>query len=308
MTQASETIISNHKDTPWNLNTDDEYLAWRDNKLDGYLQTMNSDPVVLQNLAEPSETERAELVERCRITNMALYQTAGVKSDPDKVRSELRGFSSALGLKIAEKHRSAGSHGIVALKVTNAESQRGYIPYTTRPINWHTDGYYNGPDEQIKAMALHCVSPAVDGGVNQVLDPEIAYIRLRDENPDHIAALMHPEAMSIPENREPDGSVRPVSIGPVFRVDSDGHLIMRYTARTRSISWHSATGTTNAVAALSKLLTDGEPMVTTGKLTAGQGLLCNNVLHNRTGFDTELAEKSNRTLFRVRFFNRVSGN
>ena len=175
-------------------------------------------------------------------------------------------------------------------------------------MNWHTDGYYNAPDEKIRAMVLHCVRAAQDGGVNQVFDPEIAYIRLRDENPDYIAALSHPRAMTIPENREPNSNVRPASIGPVFEVNSDtGHLEMRYTARTRSIEWRDDSATRAAVDFLNSVMNSDDPFIQTIRMQDGDGLLCNNSLHNRTGFDANSEKPSARLLMRVRFHNRVTG-
>ncbi|MCP5073157.1 MAG: TauD/TfdA family dioxygenase [Rhodobacteraceae bacterium] len=217
-------------------------------------------------------------------------------------------FTNLMGLRIAERHRSAGKDGIVALQVSNKESQKGYIPYTTKPINWHTEGYYNSPDQKIRAMILHCVRPAKEGGVNQLLDPEIAYIRLRDENPAFITALMHPKAMLIPENLEPDGKLRPTSVGPVFSVDSaTGKLEMRYTARTRSIAWRSDPMTRQAVAFLESVLASDDEFIQTGRLDAGVGVICNNSLHNRTGFDANETTPSSRLLLRIRFHNRVQG-
>jgi alpha-ketoglutarate-dependent taurine dioxygenase len=184
-------------------------------------------------------------------------------------------------------------------------------------MNWHTDGYYNAPEQKIRAMVLHCVRAAEDGGVNQFLDNEIAYIRLRDENPAYIRALMHPEAMTIPANDAPDGDNRPASIGPVFAVDPEtDKLEMRYTARTRSIEWRDDAMTAEAVAYLTALLASGDPFIQTVKMQAGTGILCNNSLHNRTGFDrtgstgepSETSpESSTRLMMRVRFHNRVKG-
>ena len=54
-------------------------------------------------------------------------------------------FERQRALRIAEAHRSGGDQGIVALRVSDAPKQRGYIPYSTRAMNWHTDGYYNPP-------------------------------------------------------------------------------------------------------------------------------------------------------------------
>ncbi len=291
----------------WALGQADSYREWRTNKLTGMSDTVaQAGPVELKDLGNPSESERAELARRCTISNAAFYASPKNADDPEAVRDQLVGFAAAMGLVIAEKHRSAGRNGIVALTVSNKTSQRGYIPYSTKPMNWHTDGYYNAPSQKIRAMVLHCVRPAGDGGVNQFLDPEIAYIRIRDENPDYIEALMHDRAMTIPENAEANGNTRPASIGPVFAVDPQtGHLEMRYTARTRSISWRDDPTTTDAVAFLGKLLASDDSFIQTTKMDAGVGVLCNNSLHNRTGFDPSQTTDSKRLLFRIRFHNRV---
>jgi hypothetical protein len=294
--------------TPWSLDNNQAYLDWKTHKLERYTQALRGEPVRLNHLAKPSESERLELSKRCKKTNLAIYETTAELHNPEKIHADLRDFADSFGLQIAERHRSAGENGIVALRVSDAQKQRGYIPYSRNAMNWHSDGYYNAPDDQIRAMVLHCAQPAGDGGANQFLDPEIAYIRLRDMNPDYIAALMHPEAMTIPANHESDGSVRPASVGPVFSVDEDGNLAMRYTARTRSISWRQDKPTHQAVAALTNVLNSDDPLMLTARLKAGQGILCNNVLHNRTGFDPDTTQNSDRLVFRIRFHNRVKGS
>jgi len=291
--------------SPWSLDRDDGYARWRRDKLDSYEAALKAPPIAIENLAEPSESERKLLMLRCSKTNLALYRSPAEDADEIGIRIALRRFSDRLGLRIAERHRSAGEQGIVALRVTDAQRQRGYIPYSRNRMNWHTDGYYNAPDNQIRAMVLHCVRPADDGGENRFLDPEIAYIRLRDENPDHIRALMHPRAMTIPENREPDGSLRPESTGPVFSVDAAGRLAMRFTARTRSIRWRDDPATEAAVAALMEILNGDDPLALRARLGPGEGILCNNVLHNRTGFDPDKGRESRRLIFRIRFHNRI---
>jgi len=193
---TAEKISQDHIDSPFSLENEKAYLAWREEKLDNYSRFLQAQPVTISDLSNPTESERRKLADSCRKTNLVLYETDATNTDSDAVRAQLRSFAECMGLRIAERHRSAGEMGIVALQVSNAERQRGYIPYTRRPINWHTDGYYNGPDERIRAMVLHCVRPAEDGGVNQLLDPEIAYIRLRDRDPAHIKALMHPDTSS----------------------------------------------------------------------------------------------------------------
>jgi len=292
----------------WNAGDDHAYQAWRSQKLKQAENRHMVGFVAVSDISNPGATERAELIQRCRDTNMALYQSDSGNRDQDSLREGLRRFAQAMGLEIAENHRSADPDGIVALTVTDAPAQKGYIPYSRRAMNWHTDGYYNPPEHRIRAMVLHCVTPAQDGGQNQFLDPEIAYIRLRDQDPSYIRALMHPDAMTIPENVESDGSVRPESTGPVFWVDSDQKLAMRYTARTRSISWRDDPDTQAATTALQNLLEANDPLMQTLRLEAGQGILCNNVLHNRTGFDPDARHSSDRLVFRIRFHNRVKGS
>ena len=129
-----------------------------------------------------------------------------------------------------------------------------------------------------------------------------------DENPDYAAALMHPEAMTIPANEE-EGSYRPPSVGPVFFADAETQALqMRYTARTRSIEWRDDPLTREAIAFLQTTLEKPDPLTISLRFEAGQGVLCNNVLHDRTGFDTEARAFSPRIVYRVRFHNRVKGS
>jgi len=289
----------------WDLLAEREYLDWRELKLENSHRAQSLDSVDIKRLNNPSDNECAQLLERCQMTNTALYSSNINDDDPEKIQGDLCRFASRLSLTIAERHRSADDSGIVALSVTRNKRQRGYIPYSDKAMNWHTDGYYNSLKDQINSVVLHCVRPAKSGGGNQFFDPEIAYIRLRDENPDYIAAFMHREAMTIPENREDDGSLRPVSIGPVFSISASGQLAMRYTARTRSIAWRNDPATREAAAFLQNLLQSGDALIQVIQLEAGHGVLCNNVLHNRTGFTDDGGADHGRLLYRMRFHNRA---
>jgi hypothetical protein len=186
----------------------------------------------------------------------------------------------------------------------NGEKKGEFIPYTDRPIRWHTDGYYNPADRQILGMMLHCVAPAADGGANALLDHEILYLLLRDENADHIRALMQEDVMSIPPRMDDQGIARPEETGPVFSTLPGGQLHMRYTARTRSIAWKQDAATQAAIAAIGKLLAQDMPWKFQHRLEAGMGLLCNNVLHDRTGFVDTPAQK--RIMYRARYYDRIS--
>jgi len=294
----------------WDFVASEGYAAWRENKIAQASELLTETPFVeVGDIANLTQAEHDELYRRCDIANGVLYRDHAANTDPDHTSARLRQFADQLDLRIAEKHRSAEKDGIVCLQETESDGKKGYIPYSKRSMNWHTDGYYNGPDQPIRAMVLHCAHAADLGGENQFLDQDIAYIRLRDIDPDYITALMHPEAMTIPENDEGNGKIRPVSIGPVFAVDPEtGRLNMRYTARTRSIAWRDDPLTLEAVAALSQLLASNDPFIQTVRMQDGEGILCNNSLHNRTGFDARKTQASNRLMMRVRFHNRVKGN
>ena len=114
-------------------------------------------------------------------------------------------------------------------------------------------------------------------------------------------------AMSIPENKS-DGSLRPVSVGPVFSADAAcGRLHMRYTACTRSTAWRDDPCTQEAAGFLRQCLARGEPLVQQINLGPGQGILNNNVPHNRSGFADGARQDSARLVYRIRFHNRVGG-
>ena len=285
------------------------YDAWRENKLSDYPTGPNELMVEISDLNAPNPGETELIRKNCNRTNLSFYRTTPTAASHDKqaTRNNLIAFAAQFGLSTTETHRSAGGDGIVTLEVTDNKAQAGYIPYTNRRLSWHTDGYYNyhGPDHAIRAMLMHCARPAETGGENAYLDPDIAYIRLRDENPAFIKVLMSDQAMSIPENREENGNLRPTNTGPVFFIDASAHLNMRYTARTRNIIWNENSLTSEAVQYLNHIL-DTDPLIIRKRLGTGEGVICNNVLHNRTGFDKDEPECSDRLLYRARYLNIVS--
>ena len=220
------------------------YQAWREAKLEAYPRRKEDFLVEVGDLGAPTCAERESIRRLARIANMAVYATRSNLADERATRSDLIAFGRAFGLAAIEDHRSAEADGVVRIEVVDQGGRLGYIPYTDRAINWHTDGYYNyhGPERAVRAMLLHCMRPAGQGGVNRLLDPEIAYIRLRDSDPGLIEALTHPEAMTIPESVEANGRVRPVNVGPVFFTDARGVLGMRFTARKRNVVWRDDFG------------------------------------------------------------------
>ena len=179
----------------------------------------------------------------------------------------------------------------------------GYVPYSSRSLSWHTDGYYNDRERQINAVVLHCAQSAASGGENALLDPEMVYIRLRDENPQFITAFEHPECMTIPANTGAEGEIRPALSGPVFSYGAHGEIHMRYSARKKNIRWRDDALTKTARDCLAEILNDQSGPVLRYRLQAGEGLISNNVLHDRTEFSD--GHQQQRLLYRARFFDRI---
>ena len=288
--------------TLFHLNNATEYLRWRERKLAHAIINTNELIVEVKNLHALSETEHAALLTRCRRSNMVIYATRTENIDEKAIRR----FGQQLGLNRMDANWLAGQQGITRITVRADDSvRRAYIPYTDRAIKWHTDGYYNPPERQMKSMILHCSQSAWKGGENRLMDHEIAYLMLRDADSNFIGALSAPDAMTIPERIDEQGIARAASTGPVFSGDAaHGSLVMRYTARTRSIHWKQDATTLAAVAMLENLLASDSPHIHHARLENGMGLLCNNVLHDRASFTDDPAAP--RLLLRARYLDRIA--
>ena len=289
-------------DSPFDPDNAEAYRRWREQKLAQAPTGLAELVVEIEDPRRLTDAEHAAILARCRRANMAIY-VGRTGADPDKaIPADL---GARFGLHHLDHNRGADEDAITSLTVQTDTAHRDYIPYSNRPIDWHTDGYYNSPDREILALLLHCVHPAEVGGENALLDHEIAYILVRDQSPEYIRALMHPQCMTIPASYVDGEQVRPDQAGPVFSIRSDGHLHMRYTNRSRNIRWRDDPLTAEAVAYLKQRLVDETPWHFKGRLEAGWGLVSNNVLHTRTGFsDGDVP----RLLYRARYYDRIEGS
>ena len=288
----------------FDLNNNAAYQRWREQKLEQAPTSVSDLIIEVNDPLHLSVNEHAALLGMCQRSNMVIYAAKQHAADKDIARQVGHQF----GLESLDANWLAGEDGISEIQVSDTGdlSRQAYIPYTNRPIKWHTDGYYNPPQRRIRGMLLHCVHSAAEGGENHLMDHELAYVKLRDENPEFIRALSTDDAMTIPERTDEDGVARAAQAGPVFSVDENGKLHMRYTARTRSIAWKQDEITLAAVAFLEHVLAADSPYIYTARLESGMGLLCNNVLHDRSGFTD--SPVSLRLLYRARYYDRIAGS
>ena len=285
---------------PFDLDNAAAYRAWREAKLAQYPASVDELMVEVGDPRSLTGAEHAAILRRCRVANMAIY--AGTVRDADRNLPRLLG--AQFGLRRLDANWLAEDDGVSRITVAAFGGRQAYIPYTNRPIKWHTDGYYNPPARRIWSMLLHCVRNAVSGGENALMDHEIAYLLMRDADPDMVRAMMQRDAMTIPAREDDEGVARPAATGPVFFVgETSGHLHMRYTARTRSIEWKQDAATLSAVAFLDHLLGADSPYIHRVMLEPGMGIVCNNVLHDRAAFDDN--ESQRRLLYRARYYDRI---
>ena len=276
------------------------YEKWRSQKLKKF--PVNSDDLMvnISNPASPSRDEKNALLERCLDFNMAIYAT-----QPEAGKVDALALAHHAGLERFDHPLYTGDDGFAEITKVEDGRRRTYIPYSDKPLSWHTDGYYNKPDQQVRGLLLHCRRAAVEGGGSEFLDPDIVYIRLRDENPDFIRALMRVDVLTIPANLENGVQVREAETGPVFSVIG-GTLHMRYTDRKRHIQWQDDALVLAARRKLTDVLNDADEYIVRCRLRPGQGIICNNVLHRRSGYKDHPDAGQGRLLYRARFLDRVA--
>lgn len=251
-------------------------------------------PVEIRNPAKLDPAEISTLASRLHAGGAVCYVT-----DRTPEPRDLLAFGKQLGLEHLDHHQCAEPDGVARLTAREDTAGR-FIPYTRHRLRWHTDGYYQPETQKIRSFILHCIQPALEGGVNRLLDPRLLYIALRDEDPDLIRALAHPEAFTVPAHAEDGRERRAEFSGPVFSVDGE-QLYMRYTERAIHIRWHAETEAvrTRIQELLETLPQAKRPL----RLEAGCGLIAHNVLHCRSAY-TDSADHP-RLLYRTRYTDRA---
>ena len=281
------------------LADENQYQEWRSSRLKFRPCSAEDIAVDIDGLIAPRDLQIEAIKAHIRDCNMAIYRCRDLFAD----RLALKRFAANFGLARLDHHLCANSDGVSELTAESKGQKAVYVPYSSRSLSWHTDGYYNEKSRQVNAVVLHCVQAADSGGENELLDPELAYILLRDSDPRFTRALENPECMTIPVNETSEGVTRASVSGPVFSYDAGDTIHMRYSARKKNIRWRGDTLTQEALQRLTEILEDKDGPVIRYRLKPGEGLISNNVLHNRTAFED--AGSGKRLLYRARFFDRI---
>jgi len=288
------------KEPAFDLNNSEAYKIWRDKKISAYPMSLSDLIVEIKDPRNLTGAEHSALLGCIQKANFAIYSSPTAGDDDPNIPL---GLGKQFGLSQLDHNWLSDDTGLTSLKIASEGVRTKYIPYSNRPIKWHTDGYYNLQEKQIHALLLHCVASAANGGENQLMDHEIAYILLRDENPKYIEAFMDPQALSIPPRYSGEEIARPNEAGPVFSITAQGELHMRFTLRAHNVNWKDDSITEEALAFLKTQFSSDSDYIFRGRLEPGMGLISSNILHDRSGFEDN--NNQHRHLYRARYFDAL---
>jgi len=291
-------------DNPLLPDNEAAYQIWREAKLAGAATNISDLLVEIENPSRLSEREIHGISNNIAKNNLAIFRLTRPEGFST---ADLKSLGAQLGLHHLDSNLYANEEDVSELRVIDTGRRGEYIPYTNRALSWHTDGYYNHPEQSIRAFMLYCVADAKRGGDNQLIDPELVYIALRDENPAYITALMQTDVLTIPETVEDGELIRPMQQSAVFSIDpQSGALLTRYTQRKTYIEWKNSPLVQAALTYFGELLEGGCAPILDYRLKPGEGLICNNVLHNRSAFTD--SKQQQRILYRARYYDRINDN
>ena len=265
-------------------------------RLDDYRAVIASPPVDIADPTTLNHQELAKLRERVAVANFAHYRCAQAVND-----TAVLALCHQVGLK--NLHQSVVTAGLTKIEVSPGSKAR-YIPYTNSELNWHTDGYYYPETYPVRAMLLHCVRPALEGGATELINHEIVYALLAQTNPDYVAALSQADVMTIPANSQAPDGPRQAQSGPVFWQDP-GRIYMRYTTRRHNIQWRQDPLSHEAVEALAEILRQRTDLVFHRQLGPSEGVLSNNTPHRREPFHDSAERDRGRLFYRGRFHDNI---
>lgn len=279
----------------FNLDANEDYKKWRDEKLAAYPASIGELVVELGDMTALSASEKGKIRDLTERANMCVYTSGSADLSMDS----LLALGRQLGLNETDKSRRHSSSD----ELTDSGILKSAIPFTTRHVRWHTDATYYGSDKTIQALFLLCKRPAVEGGSNKLLDHEVLYIQLRDKDPEALRVLMEKNCFKY---RNPSTGEIDVHLGgKVFWTNSEGNLCHRFSFRKTDMAWSEENDVKAARAVLESMILDESEHVIEGRLESGLGLISNNVLHTREKLVDSDDAAQKRLLFRARFYDRV---
>ena len=268
-----------------------DFIKWSAKKDLDIPSNINDLKVSLCDINHVSKAEILKIKEKLIKYNCCIYV-----SDTDlDGNSKIMKFARSLGMRTFDSHNIDDS-SISTITADKTENNMGYIPYTDKGLNWHTDGYYD--TKPIFSWILHCIEPALSGGENFLLDHELA-IREYVLKHDDIMCLMSNETFSIPTD---EVAKRGITSNYICDMNNEyKKLHMNFSMRKENIIYNK-----DSKSAMSKLIKiikeDCKKYHLTYKLSKSEGIVSNNILHGRNAFKDGLVM---RKILRIRSHERL---
>jgi len=267
-----------------------EFLRWAEEKEKNIPQNSDGILVNIHDINNVKTSEIAKIKETIYKYNSCIYSSKiALKSNTNLLK-----FVELVGMKTYDCNNIESNEISTITSLQN--SKINYIPYTDKPLNWHTDGYYD--KKSIFSWLLHCVNPAIQGGENYLLDHELVLREYLLRN-DDINNLMAEDALTIPASKDtsrPEISTYIFSFKNKYR-----RLHMRFSMRKDNIG--TSAKASPAIIKLREIIEDDCAKYSlTYKLQKNEGIITNNILHGRKAFKDD---KVKRKLLRIRSYERL---
>ena len=267
-----------------------EFLRWAEEKEKNIPQNSDGILVNIHDINNVKPSEIAKIKETIYKHNSCIYSSKiALKSNTNLLK-----FVELVGMRTYDCNNIESNEISTITPLQN--SKINYIPYTDKPLNWHTDGYYDR--KSIFSWLLHCVNPATQGGENYLLDHELVLREYLLRN-DDINNLMAEDALTIPASKDtsrPEISTYIFSFKNKYR-----RLHMRFSMRKDNIG--TSAKASPAIIKLKEIIeNDCAKYSLTYKLQKNEGIITNNILHGRKAFKDD---KVKRKLLRIRSYERL---
>ncbi len=267
-----------------------EFLRWAEEKEKNIPQNSDGILVNIHDINNVKTSEIAKIKETIYKYNSCIYSSKiALKSNTNLLK-----FVELVGMRTYDCNNIDSNEISTITPLQN--SKINYIPYTDKPLNWHTDGYYDR--KSIFSWLLHCVNPATQGGENYLLDHELVLREYLLRN-DDINNLMAEDALTIPESKYTSRSE--ISTYIFSFKNKYKRLHMRFSMRKDNIG--TSAKANSAVIKLREIIEGNCAKYSlTYKLQKNEGIITNNILHGRKAFKDD---KVKRKLLRIRSYERL---
>ena len=267
-----------------------EFLRWAEEKEKNIPQNSDGILVNIHDINNVKISEISKIKKTINRYNSCIYSSKVAL----KINTNLLKFVELVGMRTYDCNNIDSNEISTITPLQN--SKINYIPYTDKPLNWHTDGYYDR--KSIFSWLLHCVNPATQGGENYLLDHELVLREYLLRN-DDINNLMAEDALTIPESK--DTSRSEISTYIFSFKNQYKKLHMRFSMRKDYIG--TSPKASSSIRKLREIIeNDCAKYSLTYKLQKNEGIITNNILHGREAFKDD---KVKRKLLRIRSYERL---